>query len=372
MPTFLDEEYLLFEAAKFGKEDKIRTLISNGCRANTCDGQGRTALHWAAEYGYLSTVCLLIDSGWEINKQDHKGQTPLLIACNCRREDVAICLLKLGIDVNTCDVNGNTALHRAVHLNLESLTLLLIDAGCDISVHNDSNWTSLHEAARVGNENIIRTLLQRGAQVNTVTKNNMSPFLCAIFYYKIAPRNTYQCLDTILKMFIDSGCQLSQGDKQTTPFSACINMDNSCIAALLLFHGSVVERKGKFSKSILVEAFTRCEPFVTKLLVMSGYQVWPEEVDQCSRRIPAFSRSFLRLAAPDIDTGRGRNELIPWLRHRSQNPFSLLELSRHAVRVGLNIGTGDTSIINSINFLPIPTFLKNFVALDDFASSLTT
>ncbi|XP_071091750.1 serine/threonine-protein phosphatase 6 regulatory ankyrin repeat subunit B-like [Haliotis cracherodii] len=370
MPVFVNDDYLLFEAVKWGKRDKVRGLLSSGCHRNLRDDAGRTAVHWAAERDYLDVLYLLIDENWDLNTADAKQQTPLLIACNYRRENVASCLITMGCDVNAADIAGNTPLHRAVRMDIETIAAMLCKFGAEVDSKNGAWWTPLHEAARTGNERIVKMLLQRNADVNAVTKKGSTPFLTSIFYYKIAQKNTYTNLDNILKMFVDSRCRLSQSDGQWTPLSASISTDNSFIAALLIYSGCMFEKRNKYSRSLLVEAFTRCEPFVSRLMVMAGYQVNQEEVDMCSRRIPSFSRTFMRLVEPNTDISSGRYDLLNWLREHARTPKSLSELSRASIRHSLNLGADDTSILDSIYQLPLPECLKNFLAMSDFISGI--
>nr|KAG5696614.1 hypothetical protein BaRGS_034075 [Batillaria attramentaria] len=450
MPTaFVDEDYLLLEAVKAGREDKVRAFLSNGCRGDVVDSEGRTALHWACQYGHLPIACLLLSSATVnspvprrrdlqctrcgansrlkddneayrsrlpssttdtshhvinrnfesgddnsigdvkpvscscdaedqyycnvINRRDAKGQTPLHIACNFRREDVASFLATLPLcDVDARDKLGHTPLHRAIHANLETLACLLCDAGADVHATNSFRWTPLHEAARTGNENVIRALISRGSDVNAVTMNGMTPFLTAIFYYRIAQRSAYKTLDGVLRLLIEAGCRLSQGDTQWTPLSASIAIDNSFIASLLLYNGCRFDRQYRsYGRSLLVEAFARCEPFVAKLLVLCGYMPSPDEVEQCSRRIPSFSPIFLRLPVANAQSSmKDKYELLHWLRQRSRRVCSLMELSRTAVRLALNTASDDTPVLKRVTQLPLPSTIREYVSLSDFAQNL--
>ncbi|KAL3859712.1 hypothetical protein ACJMK2_009916 [Sinanodonta woodiana] len=365
----VDINILLIQVTKAGKEAKVRRYLSLGCHRNFLDFCGRSALHWAAEYGYLKIVYSLVEHDWDINLADNKKQTPLHIACNHHKEDVAACLIALGCNVKTADINGYTPLHRAIHTDLETIACMLCDIGANVNYKTENDWTPLHEASRTGNENIVRKLLSYGADVNAVSRCNATPFLTAVFFYRISHKCTYTALEPILRCLIENGCHLSQSDGQWVPLLASVSVYNGKIAALLLYHGCLIDQQQRCGRSLLVDTFTRCDDYVVKMLVMSGYQVHPEEVEQCAKRIPTFSRSFLRLAFPELANGKSIRclEILEFLRQRAHNPFSLFELSRTAVRRALNTAAGDTSIVSRIPDLPIPRSIKEFVSMDDFA-----
>lgn len=161
MPTMpnniqVDDDYLLLESVKSGKEKQVRTILSGGNYRNVdyIDGFGRTALHWASEYGYVNIVYLLVENKWDYNATDNKSQTPLHIACNHYGSDIASYLITCGCDVNILDNSGNSPLQRAIHTNLEGVVYLICERGADINSKTKNDWTALHEAIRVGNENI--------------------------------------------------------------------------------------------------------------------------------------------------------------------------------------------------------------------------
>ena len=332
-----------------------------------------------------------------INALDVKGQTALHVACNFRHPELASLLVTLPeCDVNCADQAGNTPLHRAIHNELDNLACLLCEAGADVRAANHRLQTPLHEAVRVGCENVVRALLTRGScDVNAVTDGAAAttPFLTGIFHYRISSRTSSygRSLDTILSLLIEAGCRLSQGDRQWTPLSASVDVDNSFIASLLLYNGCRVPRGCTTTstdtntttytttnttttarapaKSLLVETFARCEPHVVRMLVLCGYQPTLEEVDQCSRRIPAFSPLFYRISGLERVAAKSRGELLVWLRQRATCACSMLELSRVKVRAVLNEAAGDASILKRVQELPLPAGLMRYVALSDFTSA---
>ncbi|XP_076470335.1 uncharacterized protein LOC143300499 [Babylonia areolata] len=355
-------------------------------------GDGRSLTSTGSDARSDLCTCHSRPASHVINRRDGRGQTALHVAVNYRRADVASFLVTLPFcQVDTADQAGNTPLHRAVHNGLSTLACLLCDAGADVRAANAQFLTPLHEAIRGADHHVVRTLLARGCDVNAVTKSAAAPtpFLTAVFYYKIATRPAAYApfLDSTLRLLIEAGCRLSQGDSQWTPLSAAIDIDNSFIASLLLFNGCRVTNTNNYTtttssssrrssmsitgRSLLVEAFSRCEGHVVRLLVLCGYHPTLEEVDCCSRRIPSFSPLFYRISSSSERAAvRDKAELLGWLRQRTRSPRSLLDASRVAVRAALNGAAGDTSILGRLPGLPLPKVLRDYVGLSDFTEDL--
>lgn len=366
--TEMSQDELLMEAAKSGKDSKLKAVLAQGVSTDYVDENGRSALHWASEYGYMRVVYTLIETGWDINLMDNKKHTPLHVACDHHNGNVAACMISHGCKFRTQDKNGFTPLHRAIHTNLETIACMLCNLGADVNAKTKTEWTPLHEAARVGNEYVAQKLVKDGANVNAISECNSSPFLTAIFYFRIAHRSSYTSLEPILSMLIDNGCQLSYSDGQWSPLMSAISVFNSRIAGKLIYHGCLLPESQGYGRSILVDAFTKCDNYVVKLLVFAGYRVTPDEVEQCSKRIPTFSLSFLKLAFPGYDSkGRQEIEILKFLRQRASQPFSLQELCRKSIRVGINSASRGSSILGRIPLLPLPKTIKNFISLRDYA-----
>ena len=374
----------IIEATQTNREDVVTGILnSDPSQRFKADNQGRTALHWATEYGYSRLVhrivsvhgapgpddpapdCLLLDA------QDARGQTALHVACNMRREDLASLYVSLKANVNLSDHSGNTALHRAVRMNLETTALMLCELGADVNAANELLWTPLHEAARTGNENIMAELIRRGSKLDAMTHNKMTPFLTAFFYYKIASRSSaYLNLESVWKILIEAGCQLSQTDGHWTPLTAAIACDSGFIAAILLFSGCRMDKSGRWGRGILLDAFACSEPMIVKLLVLLGYIPTPEEVSYCSKQIPMYSRVFTRMRGLGSSLHRDRQEVVKWLRERQEAPPSLGECCRVSIRAAMSSATGDRSILGNFKHLPIPGKLQRFLAMSDFTHYL--
>lgn len=369
----------LIEFAKSAREDLVQTrLAADPLCCLATDDEGRTALHWAVEFGYSRLARLLLDAASPtslgdvrdrlLNCADKRGQTALHVACNARQPDIATFLVTAKTNLSLPDLSGNTALHRAVRNNVDAAARLMCEAGADVNARNDVAWTPLHEATRTGNLDLLHVLIQHGADTDAVTSNRMSPFLTAFFYYKIASRgSSYPNLEAIWTRLIAAGCQLSLSDGHWSPLTAAMASDNTLVAALLLYHGCRLgDRRTRGGRGLLQETFCCGEPMLVKLLVLLGYQPAPDEVAYCVKQIPMYSKVFTRLAGLASGIHRDRQTVVTWLKQRGLEPPSLAEWCRVSIRAAMNEATDDRSIVKNIRLLPLPTRLKDFVAMSDF------
>ncbi|OBZ76417.1 Ankyrin repeat protein nuc-2 [Grifola frondosa] len=67
VPDKYNEWTPLFHAARFGREACIRVLLSVGCRIDTTDELGNSAVYYAAWYGHRSCVALLLEAAAKLH-----------------------------------------------------------------------------------------------------------------------------------------------------------------------------------------------------------------------------------------------------------------------------------------------------------------
>jgi len=119
----------LFQAAKNGHADSVRSLLRAGAEVDSKDDEEKTALHWAAAYGHRDVVALLLghmDLG-QIAARDNGGRTALhWAAWNGHKDVVALLLGRMDLgQIAARDATGNTALHRAVKIGRKDVVALL-------------------------------------------------------------------------------------------------------------------------------------------------------------------------------------------------------------------------------------------------------
>ena len=150
--VFGEGETALMTAARTGKLDAVKVLLSNGANVNAKEPrQGQTALMWAAAEGNADVVAELVERGADIHVRSD-GFTPLLFAIREGRMNVVKTLLKSGADVNEkwmpnsrrTPGSGSSALVLAVNNAHWELAAMLLDAGADPNAA-EQGWTALHE-----------------------------------------------------------------------------------------------------------------------------------------------------------------------------------------------------------------------------------
>jgi ankyrin repeat protein len=141
-----DAELSLFEAAAFGRCDRLRAILD--------DDPAQTA-------------AVAVD-----------GFTALHLAVYAREEEAARVLIERGADVNRRS-EGEIArvppLGTAAFVRSTPLARLLLDAGADIDGQGEGGFTALHSAAQAGDAELVRLLLERGADRSIQTRDGRTP-----------------------------------------------------------------------------------------------------------------------------------------------------------------------------------------------------
>jgi ankyrin repeat protein len=131
-----DEELTAYEAAAFGRVDRLRELLDEDPARLGELSDGFSPLHGAVFGGSSDTVRLLLDRGADPNLRSEgtiAQVPPLGTAAFVRRPDLAELLIDGGADVNGQAEGGFTALDSAVQNDDEAMIRVLLDHGADPS-----------------------------------------------------------------------------------------------------------------------------------------------------------------------------------------------------------------------------------------------
>ncbi|MDE2907112.1 MAG: ankyrin repeat domain-containing protein [Acidobacteriota bacterium] len=163
----------MVDAAKDRDWATVDSLLDRGVDADTPQGDGATALHWAAHWNDLRTVDRLIEAGANVNAANALGATPLWVACASRNTEVVERLLAAGADANRGLLVGETVLMRCTATGDPAAVQPLIEHGADVDATEPENGqTALMWAAAHRQPEVARVLLAHGAAVDarTVTR----------------------------------------------------------------------------------------------------------------------------------------------------------------------------------------------------------
>lgn len=141
-----DGEVSVFEAAAFGRVDRLRSILNNDPpQAGAISDDGFTALH---------------------------------LAVYAEQEDAARVLIERGADVNvrsTGTIARVPPLGTAAFVRSVPLARLLLDAGADVDGQEEGGFTALHSAAQNGDDALVCLLLERGADATLTTREGKRP-----------------------------------------------------------------------------------------------------------------------------------------------------------------------------------------------------
>jgi uncharacterized protein len=141
-----DAELSVFEAAAFGRVDRLRSILNNDpSQTGAISDDGFTALH---------------------------------LAVYAEQEDAARVLIEHGADVNlrsTGTIARVPPLGTAAFVRSVPLARLLLDAGADVDGHEEGGFSALHAAAQNGDDALARLLLERGADATLTTREGKRP-----------------------------------------------------------------------------------------------------------------------------------------------------------------------------------------------------
>ncbi|HEX6829814.1 MAG TPA: ankyrin repeat domain-containing protein [Burkholderiales bacterium] len=162
-PNSVDQDgnSLLMIAARDGRENALKVLLSTRLKIDARNRLGETALMLAAVEGRTSVAKQLVFNGAQV---EFKGWNPMLYAASRGRDEVIELLVNLGANVNTAAPNGVTPLMMAVRGDYRSTVKLLLGKGANPNMKTDRGDTALTWAMDRGHSEIGVTLMEAGAK----------------------------------------------------------------------------------------------------------------------------------------------------------------------------------------------------------------
>ena len=182
----------LLEAARAGRVECIKLLISSGADPNEVDFLNTSPLMSACARGYAASIECLIAAGSNLDyeaapsKYDRGGGIAAISAC-CDPLDNPKCL-KLLIEseasLNIQNRQGKSPLMQAAWRGNSACLEYLLECGALINLEDEDGWTALMCAASegysVGHVKCIKMLIDKGASTNSAAKIGRTPLRAAI------------------------------------------------------------------------------------------------------------------------------------------------------------------------------------------------
>jgi len=138
----------------------VELLLRHKARVNSCDVNGRSALHEAALHGNEGIIQALLAAGAEVDSTDTQGYSPLLDAVRGGHLGAFNTLLSGNPDVHRVDAHGRNALALACLSESPSVPLVqrLLELGVAVDLVDQDGNRAVDHAVSAGHWEIVRLL----------------------------------------------------------------------------------------------------------------------------------------------------------------------------------------------------------------------
>lgn len=160
----------LILAAKNGRLDALRYLLTKDSKATACDVNNHDALYYAVKKGYASCVHALLKEKTNLDREKL-----LLVAIENRHPDIAIALIQEGAKTDIHAGDYGYAIHKAIEAGLSDVVKALIKAGADLTARDSCSNTPLHTAVLEEEFEILEILLNAGAPLHIEDDEGQTP-----------------------------------------------------------------------------------------------------------------------------------------------------------------------------------------------------
>src|SRR5262249_25907986 len=151
----------LIEAVKNHRKEAVQELLRQRVDANSAEGEGSTALHWAAHWDEMDTVDLLIRAGANVNATTDLGVTPLSLACVNGSGTMVEKLLGAGANAQTALPTGESALMTCARTGSSKAVAALLAHRANVNAkENSHDQTALMWAVSEQHADVVKLLIE--------------------------------------------------------------------------------------------------------------------------------------------------------------------------------------------------------------------
>lgn len=270
----------LYYAAKSGRADFIKELISHGAKTNQTFQLLRSIpLHDACYRGHADAIEALTVNVSDLLLEDSWGRTPLAAACagghlqavkalvghydmvqlakglkeaaqhgHCK---IVSYLLDWGCPINESGTDGESALCLAVSEGHPRMVELLILRGADIEHQNPSGDSAIFLSIESGIFEVTKLLVDRGTQLNIERLDGVSPLTWAMYWKQ----------PSLVRLLLERGSRMrlsSRWDHYTSLLDFSWDISVPAVAEVLLcFYARGNHEDGLTSAEALITAMKR-------------------------------------------------------------------------------------------------------------------
>jgi uncharacterized protein len=168
----------LMQAARFRRQEMVRTLLKAGALVGAATEDGSTVLHWAVRACSMPIILDLIAAKADVNVPTRNGATPIFDAMTCE-PSVLNTLLKHGADPTSVMKNGHSVLMRACDQGSLEHVQILLHINVDPNHASLDGATALLIAADRDSPEVVEALIKAGANVNAAARSGYTPLMAA-------------------------------------------------------------------------------------------------------------------------------------------------------------------------------------------------
>ena len=262
----------LVEAAKRQDRTTVNALLKLHLDANTSQGDGVTALHWAAHWDDSEMARSLILSGANTNAADDLGVTPLSLACTNASVGMIEKLLAAKANASAVTITGESVLMTCARSGNPAAVKALLVHGANVNAKEHlRDQTALMWAVAQRHPEVVEVLLEYGADFGTRSRVNQelivrqpqtSRIVCPadiseedrhkLSYKAQAMSSITSGISRTLEVACDRAEMAPEGGSTALLFAARAGDVSS--AKLLLAAGANVNESGPDGSSVLVTA----------------------------------------------------------------------------------------------------------------------